>query len=217
MPKPAKATPASSFDDYLLHRQYRLSVEQYDEMIRRGILAEDLQFELIQGHIVSKNRAAQGENVMSIGTRHVYAVDQLGELKPTARELGLTLRTQQPIALVGSLSKPEPDGYLLAGSNDDFMDVDATAADVLVVFEVADSSLEFDRTTKLALYAAAGIATYVIINLVNKTAEVYTKPNVALNIASYATKVVLTRRQTLSLSLAKKKTFKIQLSKLIPA
>jgi hypothetical protein len=191
----------------------RFSVEQYDEMIRRGILAEDARCELIDGIIVRKDRSAVGEDPISIGLSHAYTVDEIGYLKPIAAKMGLLLRTQQPI-LIGDFSKPEPDAYVAIGSNATYLSRDVHAGDLLLVIEVADSSLDHDRTEKLRLYASAGIALYLILNLVDKVGELYVDPD--SNAGSYRRSSVHPRTENLRIDLARLGSIELPLSRLIP-
>ena len=73
-------------------------------------------------------------------------------------------------------SEPEPDVVLAAGPNADYKTRNPTPSEAIVVVEVGDSSLREDQTTKLQLYAAAKVAVYWIVNLVDGRVEVYTQP-----------------------------------------
>jgi len=86
---------------------------------------------------------------------------------------GHTVRAQQPLAL-GADSDPEPDVAVVAGTRRDFAPSHPTSA--LLVVEVADSSLAYDRDTKDGLYAEAGIEEYWIVNLVDGVLEVRRRP-----------------------------------------
>jgi Uma2 family endonuclease len=85
---------------------------------------------------------------------------------------GYWVRTQAPLAL-SAASEPEPDISVVAGCRDDYTDHPKTA--VLVV-EVSDTTLTFDRQQKMSLYAQAGIREYWIVNLVDCRIEVYRDP-----------------------------------------
>jgi hypothetical protein len=84
--------------------------------------------------------------------------------------------TQQLVAL-SPIQEPEPDASIINGPLDDFRSRTPTARDVLCACEVADSSLGYDRTTKQRLYATAGIPRYLIVNLVDRTVELYADPD----------------------------------------
>jgi hypothetical protein len=85
---------------------------------------------------------------------------------------------QGPVRIVPR-SVPEPDASVVLGKLADYRRRHAGPADVCSVIEVADSSLLRDRTIKLAIYAAAGVSQYVIVNLVDRQVEVHTGPRVS--------------------------------------
>jgi Uma2 family endonuclease len=103
---------------------------------------------------------------------HACATDRAGDVLRTAFGPGFWVRTQLPLAL-GQDSDPEPDVSVVRGRREDYTD-HPTAA-VLVV-EVADSTLSEDRDHKLGIYAAAGVPEYWIVNLIDRTLEVYLLP-----------------------------------------
>ena len=143
----------------------RFSVEQYHRMIRSGALNSQDRVELIKGWIVQK---------MPIFPPHRHAVTNLYDLlKPLFPAESLVL-SQNPITL--SDSEPEPDFTASAPPKSKYDNRNPGPDDVYLVAEVSDSSLTFDRTTKLQLYASAGIPVYWIVNLIDKQIEVYTKP-----------------------------------------
>src|SRR5438045_1634266 len=78
-------------------RMPRFTVAQYHRMIETGILPEGAPIELRRGLLVYKDRSARGEDPMSIGKRHVVAVDLLGELAARIRPFGCYMRFQQPV------------------------------------------------------------------------------------------------------------------------
>ena len=82
----------------------------------------------------------------------------------------------QEAIVIGPESKPEPDVSVVPAELEFDATRDPLAAECCLVVEVADSSLEYDRTKKLALYAAAGIPVYWIVNLIDRVVEVYTDP-----------------------------------------
>jgi len=155
----------------------RLKVDEYHRMIDVGIIKSGEPYELMNGLLVFKDRSGQGEDRMSIGTEHLWAVKNLGRLNPKLYRHGCHIQMQGPVVL-SEYDEPEPDGAILVGNEDDYKSAKPTAKDVTCILEVSDSSLQFDRREKLALYADAGIAQYVIINLPDRVVEAYTKPQV---------------------------------------
>ena len=154
---------------------YRLTVEQYHEMLARGIVTEGEPLELLEGQILPKDRSANGGNPMTVGTRHATAVTRIGELSSRLKRSGCFVRIQQPLTLA-PFNEPEPDAAIVAGNPDDYVQSHPNARHTLCVIEVADASLQRDRVIKQQIYADAGIKQYVIINLADKVIEVYTQP-----------------------------------------
>ena len=89
---------------------------------------------------------------------------------------GITSRLKEdPIRIPGH-SEPEPDVAVVRGDSRDYKDRHPEPSEIPLVVEVADSSLEFDRTTKQAIYASAKIPVYWIVNLIDRCLEVYSEP-----------------------------------------
>ena len=150
-----------------------LNVEQYHSMRDAGILAEDEPVELINGLLVYKDRGG----VMPVSPLHSFVTQRMAHLASALEQRGCHLRLENPITLPPN-HEPEPDGAVVRGCPEDYLDRHPEAADVLCVIEVADSSLKSDRTTKQSVYAAAGISQFVIVNLVENRIEVYEEANV---------------------------------------
>jgi Uma2 family endonuclease len=154
---------------------YALTVEQYHQMLADAILPEGEPFELIHGQITRKDRSADGDDVMTVGERHIWCVKRLAKLGLRLEGSGCHMQTQQPISLP-PFNEPEPDAAIVIGTEDDYLTRKPGAADVTCVIEVADSSLNYDQTVKLAIYAGSGIAAYFIVNLKDNVVEAYSEP-----------------------------------------
>lgn len=191
----------------------RFTVAQYHAMMKAGIVREGEPFELVDGRIVCKNRAAAGGDPMTIGERHAWAVIRLGKLSATLEPLGSHLRTQQPIS-IPPYDEPEPDGAIVLGTEDDYLDHKPTGCEVLCVIEVADSSLLFDRKVKARTYASAGLSPYVIVNLAESTVEVYRLADARTS--AYGPPLVLRRGQSLSLPTATDQPCSVSVDRLLP-
>lgn len=152
-----------------------LTVDQYEAMIAQGILPEGEPIELIDGLLVPKDRSAAGGDPMTVGPEHQLVVKKLTRLAPRFDALGCHLSIQGPVRLPPQ-DEPEPDAAVVAGAPEDYLRRHPGPAEVWSVIEVADSSLARDRTTKLRIYAAAGIQQYVIVNLVDRRVEVHEEP-----------------------------------------
>lgn len=148
----------------------RFTVEEYRRMEEAGILHEDDRTELIEGDIVQMS---------AMGSRHAACVGRTDRL--IQRRVGdhAIVFVRCPIQLSGHL-EPEPDIAVLRPRTD-FYDAELPGpTDVLFVVEVADSSLAYDRETKLPLYARAGIPEAFIADLVHDRLERHTEPAGAL-------------------------------------
>jgi Uma2 family endonuclease len=163
--------------------RFKFTVGQYHEMLQSGLIEEGAPYELLDGELIRKDRSAAGEDPMTIGTGHTWAVESLEELKPKLASLGCHIRCQQPVT-IPNFNEPEPDGVIARGGREDYLDHHPTAREILCVIEVADSSLNRDRTVKLAIYADAGIPTYIIVNLRDRVAEVYSDPVIGTGLYS---------------------------------
>ncbi len=144
---------------------YRLSVEQYEQMLKFGVLGSGDRVELIEGIVVQKMTQYPPH-----ATAIDYTVDALRPLLPD----GWRLREQKPIKL--SDSEPEPDLVVLRGPLQLYERRHPRSADIAVVIEVADTTLEGDRRDKGRVYARARLPFYWIINLNERRVEVYTDP-----------------------------------------
>jgi len=143
-----------------------LTVQDYHRMTETGILDAEERVELIAGQIVE---------MAAKGTAHETCNRRL--MRELLKLLGdrATLQNQSSIVL-SNQSEPEPDFAIVQNRADDYLAGHPTAADVIWVIEVADSSLGYDQAVKLPLYAQAGIADYWIFNLVEGRLEVYSEP-----------------------------------------
>ena len=158
-----------------------MTVDQYDFLIEQGRLPESPATELIGGQIVFKDRSHDGEDLTSVGVLHSWVIDGLNELTEDVRRTSAgraSLRTPSPVVLPPA-HEPEPDGAIIRGDRNRDLTAHPRPADVLCVIEVADSSLDLDRTVKLAAYAGAGVPVYVIVNIPDRVLERYADPRSA--------------------------------------
>jgi Uma2 family endonuclease len=108
-----------------------------------------------------------------MGSRHRTAVILAGDALRQVFRPGYFVSTPCPLDF-GEITEPEPDVAVIAGQVRDYAEAHPTTAVLLV--EVADTSLTYDRTTKASLYAKASIAEYWIVNLVDRQLEVHRTP-----------------------------------------
>lgn len=142
------------------------TVAEYNRMGETGILKEDDRVELIEGEIVEMS---------PIGRRHAASVDRLTELLGERLQRKVIVRVQSPIVL-NDYTEPQPDVALLKRREDFYERSLPAPDDVLLIVEVADTTLEYDRQLKVPLYARALISEVWIVNLVDEQVEVYTRP-----------------------------------------
>ena len=136
---------------------------EYDRLVDLGVLRGD-PVELIGGQLV----VAEPQ-----GSYHATAIGAADDALRAALPPGWVVRAQMPVALDDE-SEPEPDLAVVPGARADYR-AGHPARPVLVI-EVADSSLAFDRADKGSLYARGGVGDYWIVNLVDRVLEVYRAP-----------------------------------------
>ncbi|MBI3979349.1 MAG: Uma2 family endonuclease [Chloroflexi bacterium] len=146
--------------------KHRFTVVEYRRMGEAGIFGEDDRVELIEGEIV---------DMTPIGKRHLAAVDRLNDR--SVRGLGdrVIVRVQGALRLRED-SEPQPDLVLLRRRPDFYATVDAGPADALLVVEVAETTVQYDREVKVRLYAQAGIPEVWLVDLVARVITVYREP-----------------------------------------
>ena len=141
--------------------------EEYQAMGRACIFAEDERVELLGGEVIV---------MAAIGNRHAACVLRLNSTFNSERLAGRALvQVQNPVA-ADPYSEPQPDLMLLA-HRDDYYDFDHPGpGDVLLLVEVAASSLDYDRHTKVPFYALSGIREVWIVDLEADRIEAYSDP-----------------------------------------
>jgi Uma2 family endonuclease len=146
--------------------RHRFSVEQYESMAEKGLLAPDARVELIEGVIV---------DMAAIGSRHAGTVKRLIRALTSAVGGRAILQVQDPLRL-GDFSEPEPDLALLKPRDDFYTGSTPTAADALLVIEVSQTSAAYDRDIKLPLYATHGVPEVWIVDLDAGLVRLYRRP-----------------------------------------
>jgi Uma2 family endonuclease len=142
------------------------TVAEFERMGEAGIFRADDRLELLEGEIYEMS---------PIGSRHAACVDFLiAVLSPLARRRFI-VRGQNPVRL-DDFSEPQPDIALLRWRDDFYRHAHPTPADVLLVIEVADSTVESDRGYKIPLYAKAGIPETWLVNMPAERIEIYAEP-----------------------------------------
>ena len=150
---------------------------------------------------------------MTIGRRHRMIVDQIVFLLGKSLPQGVYASGQAPVELGGN-QEPEPDVAIVSGQPRDYTDCLPGPRDVLVIVEVADSSLSLDRAPKQRIYADAGISQYLIVNLRDEQLELHEQP--LSGQGRYAKIDILKRGQTLTLKLRDGQSLDIAAAEWLP-
>jgi Uma2 family endonuclease len=141
------------------------TVEEYHRMGEAGILHEDDRVELVGGEILE---------MAAIGSRHLACVNGLNRLLVGVVGDEAIVSVQNPVRLDGR-GEPQPDLAVLKGR--DYTDALPGPEDVLLVIEVSDTTLRYDRDFKLPLYARAGLPEVWIVDLKGEEIERHTSPS----------------------------------------
>lgn len=144
----------------------RFTIDEYHRLIDLGFLTECDRVELIRGELIEM--AAKGRRHSVCNTGLLY------QLIPLLGDRAI-VRNQEPIVL-SSNSEPEPDFAIAYPREDSYLSAHPRAVDLVLVIEVSDSTLDYDQTVKLSLYAEDGIRDYWIVNLVANHLECYSQP-----------------------------------------
>ncbi len=147
-------------------RRLRFSVDEYYKMIELGMLKDYEKAEIIEGELIQK---------MPIGDKHAAIVNTLNRFFIKNVSDDVLVSIQNPVRLT-DYDEPEPDLVLA-----DLTKYDGKRhphpPEILLIVEVSDSTLKYDRDTKLSLYAEAEIPEVWIVNLKNDIIEVHQKPS----------------------------------------
>ena len=131
------------------------SVDEYHAMVEAGILTKHDRVELLDGEIIA---------MVPIGSGHASCVMRLSELLSEAVGKRAIVSVQSPVRL-DEASEPQPDLMLLKRRDDFYAAAHPTPADVLLLIEVSDTTVAFDKNVKLSLYARSMIPEVWIVNL----------------------------------------------------
>ncbi len=170
----ATAVPLPPQATFTTDPVFRLTVDQYHEMIDRGTLTAGDPVELIEGVLVYK---------MSKNPPHVAASRRCRRAVEAVLPPSHFYDVEQPITLPDG--EPEPDGMVVRGRIEDYDAVKVRPADVAFVIEISDATLDSDRGVKLRSYARGAVGCYWIVNLVDRQVEVYADPDPAADVPRY--------------------------------
>lgn len=167
-------------------RRRRFTADEYHQMAEAGILLEDDRVELIEGEILEMS---------PIGRRHASVLIRLNELFVHLLGAVALVSVQNPIRLSDD-TEPQPDLTLLRRRTDFYDSGLPGPEDILLVVEVADTSVAYDRGVKVPLYGRNGIAESWLIDLNGETVTVYRDAGPA----GYATSRVMRRAEQIALA-----------------
>ena len=174
-------------DGFIVPTRRKIDVDTLYRMLDAGIFYEGERVELIDGEII---------DMAPIGFDHAATVNTLHATLVLACHGRAIVSGQNPVR-VDTLNEPQPDFVVLRPRADNYRSAPRGGAeDALLVIEVSDSSLRFDRAVKLPLYARAGFCEFWIVDLKRRVVTVYTDPSDG----EYAT--VRTYRESESIALS---------------
>ena len=142
------------------------TTDEYHRLIDAGILSSADKVELLDGQIVEMSPA---------GNYHAAFIESLADILRDVLSETYMIRTQNPVTL-GPRSEPEPDLAVVNRRKDYYAAGHPGPADISLLIEVADTSLNKDRYVKAPLYAGAGVPEYWIVNLEEEVLEQYLHP-----------------------------------------
>jgi Uma2 family endonuclease len=146
-------------------KRRRFTVHDYHRMGEAGILHEDDRVELIEGELVE---------MTAIGTRHFSCVNRLNRLLVMNVGDEAIVSVQNPVRL-NEYNEPQPDVTVIRPR--DYRESLPMPEDVMLLIEISDTTLAYDRGVKLPLYARAGVSEVWIVDLPGETIERYTDPS----------------------------------------
>ncbi|MEH2146602.1 Uma2 family endonuclease [Nostoc sp.] len=167
----------------------RFTIAEYHRLIELGFITEANHIELIRGELIQ---------MTAKGTPHTVCSSIL--CRQLDRLLGdrAVIRGQDPITLPNQ-SEPEPDVVIARGRDEDYLAHHPYPEDILLVIEISDKTIDYDQTTKLSLYAEAGISHYWIVNLPDSQLERHSQPYHAQRKFSYLSKQISLSNQSVAI------------------
>lgn len=145
---------------------HRYTTADYHRMREAEIFTPDARVELIQGEII---------DMTPIGSGHAGIVNRLNSIFNQKAGSNIIVSTQNPVVL-DDFSEPQPDLALLRFRKDFYTKAHPRPQDVLLIVEVADTTLQYDLEIKLPLYARAGIPEVWLLDVGGKRMDVYRRP-----------------------------------------
>ncbi len=198
---PVESTTRVTVFDWVPSRLHRLSLDEFEAMVASGVFGDKSPIYLINGFLAEK---------MTQNPPHNTADELCGAELVRVLPPGWYVRASKPVRLPPS-SMPDPDRCVVRGGIRDYAHRDPGPADVGLAVEVADSSLDDDRL-QAAIYGAAGIPIYWIVNVVDRQVEVYTGPTTS----GYAHKEIYLPGQVVPVVLDGREGGRINVDSILP-
>ena len=148
-------------------RRRRFTLDEYHRMGEAGILPPDSRVELIEGEIIQ---------MAPIGALHAAVVARVSAFFTDRLRDRATVWPQNPLLMAHHQSEPQPDVILLERRDDFYAGALPAPEDVLLIIEVAESSLRYDRAAKFPLYARAGVGEAWLVDLDQRRIEIHRGP-----------------------------------------
>jgi Uma2 family endonuclease len=183
----------------------RFTVDEYHKLLEMGMITEDDNLELLDGHLVKK---------MSRNPRHDGTLKKVDKRLQPMLPRGWESRVQMGTTLIGS--EPEPDLLVAREDPAGYTTRHPEPKDVGLVIEVSDSSLETDRRDKAPIYAQSSLPEYWIINLVDRQIEVYGSPTGTTAMPTYNVQQVYRSGQSVPFALDGRHIADIVVDDLLP-
>ena len=153
-------------EELVLRPRHRWTVAEYHRMAEVGLLNEDSRVELIDGEIIE---------MAPIGSSHGGNVNRFIRLFSKVVGDKTIIAAQNPVVLSG-YAEPQPDLAILRWREDDYERSNPHPEDVLLLIEVSDSTLKYDRDVKVPLYANHGIPEVWLLDIQSRQLEIYREP-----------------------------------------
>ena len=158
--------PGTDHPDLPSARQWRFTVEQFHKLHEAGVLADDDRVELLEGWLIRK---------LPVNPPHAVATMLVNDALARVIPAGWHARVQVPVTT--RLSELEPDLAVVRRTLRDYLAHHPGPADVGLLVEVSDATLDFDRSFKRGLYARAAVPVYWVVNLPDRRVEVFSGPS----------------------------------------
>ncbi len=184
---------------------WRMTVEEYLQLVEIGVLTPDDQVELLEGWIVPK---------MARNPPHDSGILRTSEALRPILPRGWLIRVQAAITTADSV--PEPDLAVVRGPIDRYDERHPNIDDLAMLAEIANWSVDWDRTKKLVVYALAKVPIYWIVNTKNRQIEVFTNPTGPVAKPRYRHRVIYRHGDMVPVVIAGKHVGSVLVADLIP-